>query len=57
MNSMTIKEARKILGKEESIKLTDEQLQKLISDLEILASMTIKAIMNGELKPPSIDTL
>ena len=54
---MSLEEARKILGKEESAELSDEQLQKLIYDLEAIARETIKAILNGEFKPdkpPSI---
>lgn len=57
MNSMSLEEARKILGKEESTELSDEQLQKLIYDLEAIAREAIKAIQNGEFKPdkpPSI---
>ena len=49
---MALKEARKILGKVESDKLTDEQLEKLICDLDIIAGMTIKALLNGEMKIP-----
>lgn len=50
MKSMSLKEARELLGEEESAELDDEQLQKLIWDLEAIASMTIKAIINGEMK-------
>jgi hypothetical protein len=50
--AMTVEEAREILGEEESSKLNDEQLQKLIWDLEAIAKMTIKAIMNGEMTIP-----
>jgi len=49
---MTVEEAREILGEEESSKLTDEELEKLIWDLDMLAGMTIKAIMNSEMKTP-----
>jgi hypothetical protein len=55
MSSMSINEARKILGEEESAKLSDEQLQDLIWKLESLASMTIKAIMNGDMKIPETE--
>ena len=51
MNSISLEEARKRLGEEESAELSDEQLQKLIYDLEAIARETIKAIHNGEFKP------
>ena len=50
MATITIKEARKILGKEVSDKLSDEELQQTISDLEAIARMTLKSIQNGEIK-------
>lgn len=53
MTSMTLERARELLGEELSAKLSDEELQQLIWDLEVLASMTIKAMMNGEFKMDS----
>lgn len=50
--SMSLNEAREILGKEMSDKLSDEELQQLIWNLEALARETIKAIVKGELKIP-----
>lgn len=38
---ITVKEARKILGKE-AHKLTDEQIEKLIDDLDFIARYAIK---------------
>jgi len=48
---VTVEEARKILDDEESRQLSDDQIEKVIQDLEVIAAMTIKAIMNGEFKP------
>lgn len=50
MPSMTIEEAREILGPQESAELTDEQLKRLIIDLEIIARETLKAIKEGKFK-------
>jgi hypothetical protein len=50
MTSMSLDEARELLGEEESAELDDEQLQQLIWNLEAIARMTIKAIVNGEFK-------
>lgn len=50
--SISLNEARKILGKETSDKLSDEELQQLIWNLEALARETIKAIKSGEMKFP-----
>jgi hypothetical protein len=47
---MSLDEARELLGDEENAKLDDEQLQELIRNLEAIASMTIKAIMDGQFK-------
>lgn len=46
---ISLNEARKILGKEVSDNLSDEELRQLIWNLEALARETIKAIMNGEM--------
>lgn len=51
MSSMSLDEAHKILGEDMSAEFEDEQLQKLIWDLEAIARMTLKAIANGEFKP------
>lgn len=50
MPSVTIEEARELLGAEESAKLSDEQLQKLIWDLEAIARETLRAIRQGKFK-------
>ena len=50
MSSVTIEEARKILGAKESSELSDEELQHLICDLEIIARETLKAIKEGKFK-------
>lgn len=42
--------ARKIIGNELSDKFTDEELEKLITDLDELARLTIRDIMSGKLK-------
>jgi hypothetical protein len=47
MPSLTIKEARVILGGDKSAKLFDEQLQQLIWDLEVIAKESLKAIREG----------
>ena len=39
---ISLKEARKILGKETSDKLSDEELEKLIDDLDVLARAALK---------------
>lgn len=44
---ISLKEARKLLGKEISEKLFDEELEKLIIDLDELARLTIRGIMDG----------
>lgn len=49
---VSIPEARKILGKKISGKLSDEEVEKLIIDLDELARMTLKAIREGTLKIP-----
>jgi len=49
---ISLKEARKLLGKEMSDKLSDEELEKAILDLEELARLTIRGIMDGTLKVP-----
>lgn len=49
---ISLKEARKLLGKELSEKLSDEELEKLIIDLDELARLTIRGIMDGSLKIP-----
>lgn len=51
--SMSLGEARKLLGKETSDKLSDEELEQLVWNLETLARETIKAIVNGEFKVSS----
>jgi hypothetical protein len=51
MSIMSIEEARKILGDDESADLSDDQLEGLLQDLEAIASMTIQSIMKGEFKP------
>lgn len=39
---ISLKEARKILGKEMGDKLSDEELEKLIDDLDVLARAALK---------------
>lgn len=39
---ISLEEARKILGKELSDKLSDEELEKLIDDLDVLARAALK---------------
>lgn len=39
---ISLKEARKILGKEMSGKLSDDELEKLINDLSFLAKESLK---------------
>ena len=39
---VSVKEARRILGKEMSDKLSDEELEKLIDDLDVLARAALK---------------
>lgn len=51
MSLVSLKEDRKILGDEESTKFSDDQLEVIIRDVEAIASMTIKSIMNAEFKP------
>jgi hypothetical protein len=52
---MTAKEARRIMG-DDATDITDEELDITIGHLEALASATIEAIMNGEMKLPNKDT-
>lgn len=51
---ISLKEARKILGKEQSEKLLDEELEKLIDDLDFLAKaaldMAVKDRIDAEKK-------
>lgn len=49
---ISLEEARKLLSKEMSEKLSDDELEKLIIDLDELAKLTIRAIMDGSLKVP-----
>jgi len=46
---MSVEEAREILG-EEYNKLSDEEIERIVSDLEVIASLTIKAIVKGEFR-------
>jgi phage gp16-like protein len=39
---ISLKEARKLLGKDQSEKLSDEQLEKLIEDLDFLAKAALQ---------------
>ena len=48
---MSLEEARNILGQDETAEFSDEQLQKLIYDLEAIARETIKAILYGDFEP------
>ena len=52
MSSMTIEEAREILGPEESAGLNDVQLAELIQALDIIARETLTAIREGKFKLP-----
>lgn len=47
---MKADEARVILGDEASAELTDEQLQQLIWDLEVIARDTLRAIREAKFK-------
>jgi hypothetical protein len=44
---ISLKEARKIMGKDAQ-KLTDAQLQKLISDLDMIASLQLEIVPNAQ---------
>lgn len=51
MATITVEEAREILG-ETSKKMTDEEIQKLIFDLDEIARLTLKALRDGTMKIP-----
>lgn len=44
---MSVPEARKILGKKISDKMSDEEIEKLIVDLDEIARLTLKSIREG----------
>jgi len=46
---MTVKEARKIMGKDAE-KFTDEEITKIIDDLDFIAGMAIKDFKSKNLK-------
>lgn len=48
---ISVKEARKILGKS-AHDLTDDEIEKIIIDLEALARFTLKGIQDGSIKSP-----
>lgn len=50
--TISILEARKILGEKISDKLSDEEIEKLTFDLEFLARYTVRGIRDGTLKIP-----
>ena len=51
MASMSLDEARKILGEEMSTQFSDDHPQKVIWDLEYIARETLESIANGSFKP------
>lgn len=51
MTTMSLEEARKILGKDGD-KLSDEQLENTIFTLEMLARETIQATLSGKMELP-----
>lgn len=52
MTTMSLDEARKILGKDGD-ELSDEELEQTIITLEALARETIQATINGNIAAPS----
>lgn len=52
MTTMSLEEARKILGKDGD-ELSDEQLENTIFTLEMLARETIQATLSGKMELPS----
>lgn len=48
---ISVKEARKLMGKEAE-KYTDEQVIKIITDLDLMADIAIKQIKKKHLKTP-----
>lgn len=47
---ISLKEARKILGKKHSDKLSDEELEKLIDDLDVLAKAALEMARKDRLE-------
>lgn len=47
--TMSVKEARKLLGKEHA-NMTDEEVSKLVSDAEVLAEIALKVAQEQRLK-------
>ncbi len=48
---ISVKEARKLLGKDAS-KMTDQEVEKLIIDLDEIARLYFKEIREGKIKIP-----
>ena len=48
---MTVKEARKLLGKDAG-SLSDEQVERLVNDLEEIARLFFKGVREGTIKIP-----
>lgn len=46
---ISVKEARKILGKKISDKMSDEEVERLIIDLDEIARFTIRGILDGSI--------
>lgn len=53
---ISISEARKILGKKISDKMSDEEIEKLVLDLDEIARLTLKGIREGTIKVPPKDS-
>lgn len=52
MRAVTIEEARELLG-EASKGMSDEELERTVESLELLAEAYIQSVMRGEIKIPA----